>query len=100
MPQWCPAPTFDPATGFAAPDAKPLMMISPTIIPSVGKMPIWWLIQPSTGGPQRNAMYPMVAAAETDAAAVRGSSAAADIPSGRVRSSARSAARQRSSRRC
>ena len=35
-----------------------------------------------TGGPTRKATYPMVATALTRAAAVRGSSAAADIPTG------------------
>lgn len=54
--QWWPAPTLDPAMGLAAPEAKPLIAISATMIHSVFRMPIWWLIQPRTGGPHKNAM--------------------------------------------
>ncbi|EIC06546.1 hypothetical protein OR221_0208 [Microbacterium laevaniformans OR221] len=54
-PQWWPAPTFEPAIGLAAPDARPLIAMSPTMIQRVLRMPIWWLTQPSTGGPQRKA---------------------------------------------
>lgn len=50
-----PAPTDEPAMGRAAPEAKPLMAMRPTMIQRVFRMPIWWLIQPSTGGPHRNA---------------------------------------------
>ncbi len=49
------APTFEPAMGLAAPEARPDRAMRPTMIHSVGRMPIWWLIQPSTGGPHRNA---------------------------------------------
>ena len=51
---------------------------------SVFRMPIPSLITPSSGGPQRKATYPIVAAALTRAAALAGSSAAADIPIGKA----------------
>ena len=50
-----PLPAAPEPKPMPAPEAMPLMTMSATMIQSVLRMPIWWLIQPSTGGPHKKA---------------------------------------------